>query len=244
MNLAYCEDHKISNPLIDQHCTSEEKLLIQNNSHTHDFRKGDIIFFDFQPATYVHLILNGKVKLWKEGIHTHHMITSFAKNGDMIGNRGCMKNSNYLLSASAIENTKICLIHKDIFSKILDQNKKLHSEILNNYINNLEITERRLRNIAEMNVREKTADAILFLLDKFGFEKDSQTLNIKLSREDLASIAGISTDRVVKQIGEFENDNLIAAQGQNIMIKNLKNLNEIISLYACRILLILLPNIL
>ncbi|MCX6311422.1 MAG: helix-turn-helix domain-containing protein, partial [Bacteroidetes bacterium] len=99
------------------------------------------------------------------------------------------------------------------------------------YITQLEKTERRLRNMSEMNVREKTADCLLMMINEFGLEKNKSTLNIKISRKDLASIAGISVDRLVKQLSEFEEEKIINASGQNINLLNKEKLQEVIAPY-------------
>ncbi|HEY4799836.1 MAG TPA: Crp/Fnr family transcriptional regulator [Bacteroidia bacterium] len=227
-----CEDFFCVNTVLNKHCTSEQKRLLQKNIYHHNYKRGEVIFYDFQPAAYTYIIVSGKVKLWKEGIHTHHMITSFAKEGDIMGFRGCQRNSNYVLSATAIEDSRICHIPKDIFMGIINKNQEMHFNILWHYITQLERIEKRMRNIAEMNIREKTADTLMLLFNEFGLAEDESTINIKLSREDFASVAGICTDRVVKQFSEFEEENLIEVKGKSIKIKKLNDLQRIIAPYT------------
>jgi hypothetical protein len=69
------------------------------------------------------------------------------------------------------------------------------------------------------------------LIDEFGLEPDDFTLAIKLSPEEVASIAGISTDRVVKQFSEFEEERMLEVQGHAIKILNKEKLEKIISPY-------------
>ncbi len=216
-------------PLLEEFCTTKQKQILQQNSKHHFFKKDEAIFFDFQPAHFVYLIEKGKVKLWKDGIHSNNPIISISKEGGIIGFRGAIQNSNYVLCATALEDSLLHFIPSSVFIQLLQENHQLHLKILWTYIIQLNETERRLRNMAEMNVREKTADCLLMMINEFGLEKNNSTLNIKISRKDLASIAGISVDRLVKQLSEFEEEKLITASGQNINLLNLEKLQHVVA---------------
>ncbi len=219
-------------PILDNYCTSNQKKVLESSATRHIYKKNNVIFYDFQPASFVYIVYKGKLKLWMEGVHSHDMIVSFAKDGDIIGYRGCGQKSRYNLSATTIEDSCIYIISKDVFDQILKENQELYHQVLWGYVTRLGKAEKKLRNMAEMNVREKTADALLLLTEEFGMEEDAVTMNIKLSREEIASIAGISTDRIVKQFSEFEGENLLEAHGHSIKILDKMKLEKIVSQYA------------
>ncbi len=221
------EDFISSIPLLENYCTSNQKKILQANSTRHIYRKHNVIFYDFQPASFVYIIFKGKLKLWIEGVHSHDMIVSFAKDGDLIGYRGCGQKSMYNLSATTMEDSCIYIVSKDVFDQILHENQELYHQILWKYVSKLGEVEKRLRNMAEMNVREKTADALLLLIREFGIDDESNMISIKLSREEIASIAGISTDRIVKQFSEFEEEKIIEVRGQTIKILDKPRLEKI-----------------
>ncbi|MDP1727568.1 MAG: Crp/Fnr family transcriptional regulator [Bacteroidota bacterium] len=225
------EDFIRTIPILDNYCTSNQKKMLQESATRHIYRKNNVIFYDFQPASFIYIIYKGKLKLWMEGIHSHDMIVSFAKDGDILGYRGCGQKTKYNLSATTIEDSCIYIVSKDVFGQILQENQELYHQVLWKYVGKLGMVEKKLRNMAEMNVREKTADAILHLTEEFGLDGDEATLAIKLSREEIASIAGISTDRIVKQFSEFEEDNLLEVHGQCIKILDKSRLEKIISQY-------------
>lgn len=224
------EDFISAIPVLDKYCTSNQKRLLRESAACHIYKRNNVIFYDFQPATFIYIIYKGKLKLWLEGVHSHDLIVSFIKDGDIIGYRGCGQKTTYNLSATTIEDSCIYIISKDVFNDITKENQELYQQILWGYITQLGKVERRLRNMAEMNVREKTADAILFLMKEFGLEEDN-SLTINLSREEIASIAGISTDRVVKQFSEFESENLLSVHGHSIKVMDKPKLETIVKQY-------------
>ncbi len=218
-------------PVLDNYCSSNQKKVLQANATRHIYKKNNAIFYDFQPASFIYIIYKGKLKLWMEGIHSHDLIVSFAKDGDIIGYRGCGQKTKYNLSATTIEDSCVYIVSKDVFNQILQENQELYHQVLWGYIAQLGKAEKKLRNMAEMNVREKTADTLLFLDEEFGVEADTAMLTIRLSREEIASIAGISTDRIVKQFSEFEEECMIEVHGHSIKILDRLKLEKIISQY-------------
>ncbi|HEY3390992.1 MAG TPA: helix-turn-helix domain-containing protein, partial [Prolixibacteraceae bacterium] len=66
----------------------------------------------------------------------------------------------------------------------------------------------RNKYLAQMNVREKIAEVLLLLKETFGITLDSY-LNMNLSRQEIADIAGTSVNRVTTQLNNFEDENLI-----------------------------------
>lgn len=225
------EDFISTNPLLDNYCTSKQKKLLQLSASRHIYKKNNVVFYNFQPAAFIYFLHKGKLKLWIDGVHTHDMIVSFAKDGDILGYRGCEQKTSYNLSATTIEDSCIYLVSIDVFSQILQENQELYHQLLWKYVTQLGKVEKKLRNMAEMNVREKTADTILQLAEEFDMDDDATTLNIKLSREEIASIAGISTDRIIKQFSEFESENILEVHGHSIKILDKTELKKIVSKY-------------
>lgn len=219
-------------PLLCDFCSSNLKESIEQNKSCVMYGKGQIIFYEGGPVTGVFFVYSGKVKVWKHSVHGHEQIVRLSKDGDILGYRGCIEKTNYALSATALEDSHICFIEKDIFLKSLKSNPELHLNILLYYIKELRNIERMLRNMTEMNVREKVAETLLIIKNAYGKELQGKaTLGVKLLRQDIASIACISTDRLIKQLSEFKKEKMIAEKSKNITILNLKGLEEIVALY-------------
>lgn len=84
----------------------------------------------------------------------------------------------------------------------------------------------------QMNVREKTAEALLFMKKSFGVNKKNE-LDVYMSRKDIAAIAGTSEELIIRQLSEFEREKLIERRNHGSIIGLLdeKGLNLLISKY-------------
>ena len=227
-NLSSC-DFVNRNLLLKEYCTPEQKSFLEDEVVCCNYKKDDLIFHEHETAFTVFFICSGIVELWKEGIYTPKQVIRFAKDGDLLGYRGIiMENSQYQLSATALKDSRICSVEKNIFTKVLKENPELNSHILLIYTKELEKIETRLRDLANMNVREKVAEALLILHNTFATEEDNAALNIPLSRQSIADVAGISKGRVIKQIAEFRDENILTGNGKKIIVLCPNKLKEIV----------------
>jgi CRP/FNR family transcriptional regulator len=85
----------------------------------------------------------------------------------------------------------------------------------------LEEVENRLINLAQKPVRERLAETLIILKETYGTKtENSSTLDIDLSREDLANIVGTATETVIRLLSDFKSEKLIATKGRKIEILN------------------------
>jgi CRP/FNR family transcriptional regulator len=88
----------------------------------------------------------------------------------------------------------------------------------------LKEAEDHIVSLSQKNVRERMAEALLFLKATYGLEEDQQTIMVNLSREEIADYVGTSTESCIRLLSEFNHDKIIALQGKKIKILNLPQL--------------------
>jgi len=82
----------------------------------------------------------------------------------------------------------------------------------------------QLLQMAYSSVRKKTAQTILQFTQILNKKPEE---SIKISRYDLASVAGIATESLIRTLSGFKKDGLIEIEGRNIKILNLQGLSDI-----------------
>ena len=78
--------------------------------------------------------------------------------------------------------------------------------------------------MAYSSVHKKTAATIIKFAQKLNRTPDDP---IKISRNDLASVAGIATETLIRTMSSFKKQGLIEMEGRNIKILDLQKLQEI-----------------
>ena len=181
------------------------------------FNKGEIIFEEGSQVHGIYFVYEGTVKVHKHWGDEKELILRFAKEGDIIGHRGLGKNLVYPVSGTAIEPTTVCFIDLDFFKATLKTNYDFLYELMQFFASELKESERNMRNLAHMQVKDRIAQAILILDEKFGRDQDG-FISLSLSRQDLASFAGTTYETVFRVLNQMTEEKIIFTEGKKIKI--------------------------
>ncbi len=198
-------------------CLPEWLPAIDANKKTFQFKKGELIFKEGDEVKGIYFVYTGTVKVHKKWGKEKELIIRFAKNGDIIGHRGLGSKIIYPVSGTALESTTVCFIDLDFFKTTLRINNDFTIRLLMFYAEELQRSERKMGNLAHMQVKGRVAYSLLSLKNKFGVTSDG-TINIILSRHDLASYTGTTYETVFRILNEFIRDGIIAINNKNIAI--------------------------
>jgi len=196
----------------------EDRLLI--------IKKESCFFYEGDELKGIFFIYKGKVKVHKKWGEDKELIVRFAGEGDIVGHRGLGKQNIYPVSATTLEATSACFIDLNLFETSLKVNYDLMHKLLMFYAEELQDSEKNMRNLAHMPVKGRVAYSLLNLKAKFGVTKEGY-INISLSRQDLASFAGTTYETTFRVLSELSNEGLISFEGKEIVILNDKNLAKV-----------------
>lgn len=208
----------------------EEVNLLQQFRRTRTYRKGEVIFREGTHAGGLYCVSFGKVKVFKTGHEGRDVIVRLAKSGDVIGYRALISREPYYASAVALEETDVCFVPSETFYKFVEQNASFSMDLIQTLSRDLRVAEERLLYLAQKTVRERLADALILLADTYGYDdQDSSLLDVRLSREDFASLVGTATETVIRLISDFRSEGLIETPGKRVRILNEKAIRRIAS---------------
>ena len=89
--------------------------LLDEKKETTVFSKGQNIFHSGRTPTGVFCLLSGKVKMSKLGSDGKEQIVRFVLPGRLLGIRAFLSNCTYASTATALEESVICYVPKDLF---------------------------------------------------------------------------------------------------------------------------------
>jgi CRP/FNR family transcriptional regulator, polysaccharide utilization system transcription regulator len=191
---------------------------------SHICRKGQIIFYEGNHPKGVYVIYSGKVKVSKLGSNAKEQIVRLARPGDVLGYRSLVSGDRYYASAAALEDSVICFIPKKEFFALLEKSGTLSMKLMKLLSNDLATAERKMVELVQKPVRERLAEALLILKEVYGVEKDGKTLNISLTREDIANFVGTTTETAIRLLSDFKDQHLIVLDKKKIIINDLPRL--------------------
>lgn len=216
----------IENPVIRKLCFSilneyGEKAKLVKIKANHDF------IVEGTMVQGLFLVKSGIIKVTKTGLNGKEQVLRFSKIGEIVGYRGFGTNMEYQVGAQSITDTELYFYSNAMLEESLKKNIDLTYNFMLFYAFELSNSETKVRKFAQMTVREKVIDCILYIHRKFG--QDNEFLNLQLSRKDLAGLAGTTDEQVIRIISGLETDKLLLKKGKKIGVLNLEKLKKEIS---------------
>ncbi len=207
-------------------CLKEWLPALEIERQNFVFKKGQLIFSEGDPVTGIYFLYYGKVKVATKWGPGKQLILRFAKEGDIIGYRGIGNDKVYPVSATALEEVNVCYINSAFFETTLRVNHSLTYQFMQFYANELQEVEKRMINLAHIDVKGRVAETLLMLRSQFG-ETDG-FINISLTKQDLASYAGTTYETFSRMISELQKEKIVCQSGKNFGIVNEEKLIELL----------------
>jgi len=211
-----------------------EKVALKNVSDSkvmNTYKKGHTIFFQGNPPFGLYCINSGKIKVSKIGPDGKESIIRIASNGDVLGHRSLFSHENYTATATVIEDAAICFIDKKFIYKAIHDEPSVALHLIEKLSHEMGTAEAKNASMSQKNVRERLAELFLMLRKSYGIEEKGRIrLDIKLTREEIASMVGTANETVIRFISEFKDEGLIEQDGKTIYITDEERLLDFANL--------------
>ncbi len=189
-------------------------------------KRGQVIYSEGDSSRGCYFVYSGVLKIFKTGLEGKEQIIRFAKSGDIIGFRSTLSQEPACTSSKVIDNAIVCFIPSHTLNQLIEQNPAFSIELIKITCKELEQANNYITNIAQKSVRERLAEVLIQLIETFGLDHEN-TLQISLTREELANIVGTATESVIRLLSEFKTKGLIQVKGRKITIVNISSLKKV-----------------
>ncbi|MDE5785063.1 MAG: Crp/Fnr family transcriptional regulator [Duncaniella sp.] len=199
---------------------SEEKRIITDNFEIHRFKKNQIIYAEKDEPEYLWTLLKGKVKKYKDGVGGRVQILRLIKPVQYFGYRAYFAGEPYVSSAGTLEPSILGTLPMKLVEDMIRRNSDLSMFFIHELSRNLGSSDTKIVNLTQKHIRGRLAEALIVLIDNYGYEDDRMTLNIYLGREDLANLSNMTTSNAIRTLSNFVSEHIIVVDGRKIKILN------------------------
>jgi DNA-binding response OmpR family regulator len=186
--------------------------------------KDEIIYRNGDHSNFIYLITKGAVKCHKFDTQGKELAIGLYKEDDLFGYTSFTHNLPHQETATALKETKLVGISILQISKILDNNHKIAIALIDLLTDDISSIKEQLLQMAYSSVNKKTAATIVKFAERINRKADDP---IKISRNDLASVAGVATETFIRTLTNFKNQGIIKSEGRNIVVLDLERLKQI-----------------
>jgi len=189
------------------------------------YAKGDIIFREGVVPTGIFYIHQGKVKKYKVDRSGKEQIIYIADKGELIGYHAILSEERYPDSAAALETSSITFIPKEDFLAILHKSPLFTQRLLKALSHEYTVLANNISVFANRSAVERLAIALIVIREKFkSGSKDGERVIIDISRSDLANMAGLAKENVIRLLKELKQEGIIGTEGRKIWVQNIEKL--------------------
>lgn len=206
------------------HSLNELKNYFDDNGEILRLNKNELIYDKDDHTNRIYLIRSGAVKCHKLDEQGKELVTGLYKEDDFFGYTSFNQNTPYNETATAIMDTEIVVLSLNQLKQLISDNPDVALELLELLTHDISDIKDQLIKMAYSSVAKKTATTILQFAEKINRSPKDP---IKISRNDLASVAGIATETFIRTLTTFKKDGLIKSSGRNIQVLDIDGLKAI-----------------
>ena len=199
---------------------SELNKLVAARKVRH-IKKKQVIYYEGDAVTGIFLVMQGKVKTVKLSEDGRQLMTGMYGDDQYFGISSLLMDEPYAESAEAMEDTSICLLPKEMMEHLISQYPDIGRQFLKILSNHLLDKEEQLMQLAYHSVRKRLSEVLIRLSKQ---EPKGEASLLKVSRDNLAALAGMATETVSRILSDFKEESIIERKGSQIQILDLQKL--------------------
>ncbi|NML41861.1 response regulator [Chitinophaga sp. G-6-1-13] len=199
--------------------TSGKDLLasLKEDRNTNHYKKKQQIYAAGNRPESLYYIMEGKVKIYQRNDDGKELITGLYNEGDFLGYTALLEAGAYQESAEAIEDTVLAIIPHQDFEDLVNNNPEVLSRFVQLLAKNIAEKEQQLIALAYSSLRKKVASALITLDHKYNTTQKTH-FEIDISRENLAAVAGVAKESLIRTLGDFRDEQLITLRDGTIVL--------------------------
>ena len=194
-----------------------------------EFSRRDTIFLEGDPIRHVTLLTSGSAKVIKLGQDGTEVILRLAGPGDVVEVTGFPGAGRHCSMAQALSASTALIWEAGAFQALADRLPTLWRNITKVAAQRLQELEERYREISTEKVATRLSHQLLRLFNQLGHRVNGNgTLEINLSREELAQLTGTTLFTVSRLLSDWKERGLLTAGRECVSVHNIQALRELL----------------
>jgi len=182
-------------------------------------KKKQILYYEGDQPQGIYLVIEGTVRTFKLAEDGRELMMGLYKPDDYLGVHALLLDEQFTETAEAVDDAAVCLLPKDAILNLVNRYPDITLQFIKILANNIREKEDQLLELAYNSVRKRLAQVLVRLSKQF-----PDPSQFKISRDELASMAGMATETVSRTLSDFKDEKLIEKKGSHIQILNLEKL--------------------
>lgn len=203
---------------------SETLNSLSKSKVLYTYSKKEVIFNKDDKVDGFYCIKDGLVRTLRNSKIGREQTFDLANAGKWVGFRDMITNESFTNTAISLEETEVCFISKESYENLLKDSYSFQREMTIYLANEWKKSEDKVYSLGLKQTHERLAE---LLLTFSSFSEKEDQIELKLTREVMASCIGTNTETLIRALSDFKDRNWIGIEKNKILILDKKSLTEL-----------------
>jgi len=193
--------------------TSEQRTLVFKLIRHSSYKAGERIYSPGQPANSIHIISQGKVRIFRLAESGREQLIRLLVPGEFAGELALFKEGIYEAYAESITDTKICMIFYEDFKALLKSYPSISIAMLATLAARLSVSEQQSTWMSTETAKQR----LLHYLVRSATRDTHKNLivHLPMAKKDLASYLGTTPETFSRQWTKLKKEGIIQSLYRN-----------------------------
>lgn len=198
------------------------------------YGKGEYIFREGDPANFFHIVETGAVKCIKSSANGKECTLKVLLPGDLFCCEAAVfDGAPHPGTAQPMGDVSILRLSKKSYFRMLRRNPDVALEVIKYLGKRLNEAQETAKILALDRAEQRIAVLLVNLASRSGArESDGVRLTVRLTRQDLADMAGVTVETAIRIMGRFKRARLVSGTAKRIVIRDMSKLKQLASSHS------------
>lgn len=196
-----------------------EQVTASHNARLKQYRKGEVLYWQGDPAEFVFVLKTGKVKLFpmsaKGQAHTYDIVGP----GRLIGAGALLLGGEYESTAEALEVTEVYILPQAEFEHLLVSNPIFSMAVIRELAQMVHLLAGQLEELSFLDVRLRLERCLARLADQYGVAtKEGIRIDLGITHQEIAEMIAANRSTVTYHLSKLKQEGLLWKQGRSLIL--------------------------
>lgn len=183
------------------------------------YHPGQFVFYEGHAVLGLYILCSGRAKLTRGTDRGQQRLIEIVEPGKLIEKQTFQDGAVHQSTCEVIEPSQICIVDRSQYLNLLKQNGDLAVKIIKLLSHAMGESLNETDQFAFASARERVAGLLLELVERYGEPVENGVrISLQLKREELAQMAAMTVETVVRILTSFQSAQLIHIRGRDITI--------------------------
>jgi len=198
---------------------ADDRAKLAAVSTLENFSRGSLIFREGDEARFVHVVVDGRVKVAKLTPAGREVILDMPGPGDPIGAVAAFEGFAYPASATATVDSVCLVTRRDAFFSLLEAHPSLVRGLLSGLTLRLVELTKRMAELSGGRVEARMARLLCKLAEEQGVRREAGLfVPVRLTRQELADLCATTIETAIRVMSRWGKEGIVRTERDGFLI--------------------------